>query len=117
MSILVVEDSFLIRYALVDYLTEDGFDVSEASHAEAALLLLASGVSFDIMFTDIEMPGDMNGLALAKEVRLRWPSTRVLVTSGQIMPGADDLHGVEAFVGKPYGYEAVASKFRSVPVL
>ena len=101
---------------MVDYLTEDGFDVSEASHAEAALLLLASGLSFDVVFTDIEMPGDMNGLALAKEVKSRWPSTRVLVTSGQIIPAADDLHEVEAFFGKPYGYEAVASALRSVSV-
>ncbi|MGX9981563.1 response regulator [Methylobacterium fujisawaense] len=80
--ILVVEDDGLVRTVAVDMLEDAGFDVLEASSADAAWTILERTPGVGALFTDIDMPGSMDGLALAGCVAKRWPDIRLVVTSG-----------------------------------
>ncbi len=81
--VLIVEDEPLIRMYAADLLEEDGFDVVEATTARAALAILEQrNGDVSALFTDVDMPGDMNGLELAGIVYSRWPHIAILVTSG-----------------------------------
>src|SRR5579872_1715818 len=80
--VLVVEDEALIRLLAVDLLEEEGFSVLEATDAANALQLLEKREDVSVLFTDIQMPGAMNGLDLAARVHERWPNIRLLLTSG-----------------------------------
>ncbi|MCP1549943.1 MULTISPECIES: response regulator [Methylorubrum] len=100
--ILVVEDECFVRMVAVDMLEDAGLPVAEASDADAALRLLEGRAqAFDTLFTDIDMPGSMDGLTLAARVRARWPHIRLIVTSGRVRPHADDLPDA-GFLPKPY---------------
>lgn len=102
--ILVVEDECFVRMVAVDMLEDAGLPVAEAPDADAALQLLEGRAqAFDTVFTDIDMPGSMNGLALAQRVRARWPHIRLVVTSGRVLPTARDLPDAGCFLPKPYG--------------
>src|ERR1700761_2120342 len=81
-TILIVEDEPLVRMHGVDILEDAGFHVREASSADEALVALEDGTTFHVLFSDIDMPGSMNGMALARVVHERWPAIRVLMTSG-----------------------------------
>jgi CheY-like chemotaxis protein len=101
--ILVVEDESFVRMVAVDMLEDAGLPVAEAPDADTALQLLEGRAqAFDALFTDIDMPGSMDGLTLAVRVRARWPHIRLVVTSGRLRPGADDLPDA-GFLPKPYG--------------
>jgi CheY-like chemotaxis protein len=80
---LVVEDEVLIRLVIADYLRECGYRVHEAASAEEAIAVLeSSDVSVDIVFSDVIMPGGMDGFGLARWVRANWPKIEVVLTSG-----------------------------------
>lgn len=79
-----------------------GFGVIEAANADQAISLLESGSEISVVFTDIQMPGSMDGLRLAAAVRKRWPPVALLVTSGQFRPGQGDLPENAHFLPKPY---------------
>ena len=80
---VLVEDEVLIRVVIADYLRECGYRVYEAVNASEALAMLqAPEVSIDIVFSDVEMPGDMDGFGLARWVRANMPSVQVILTSG-----------------------------------
>ncbi|WP_342778220.1 response regulator [Mesorhizobium norvegicum] len=81
--VLVVEDEPLIRMDIVDFLLGEGFEVLEAANADEAIDLLEANAQIQIMFTDIDMPGSMDGIKLAAAVRDRWPPVRIVATSGQ----------------------------------
>lgn len=81
--ILVVEDETFIRMDVVEMLIEAGFDVVEAVSADEGIRTLERDPDIRLMFTDIDMPGAMNGLKLAAAVRERWPPIRIIATSGQ----------------------------------
>jgi|ERR1700722_18386988 CheY-like chemotaxis protein len=101
--VVVVEDEFLIRELAVDVLTEAGFRVIEACHAEQALSILerqAEGVC--VLFTDIDMPGHMDGLQLAHHAHHHWPWICLLVASGLAAPTKGDLPPGSRFLPKPY---------------
>ncbi|QIJ76707.1 response regulator [Methylobacterium sp. NI91] len=99
--ILVVEDESFVRMVAVDMLEDAGLPVAEAPDADAALQLLeGKAQAFCALFTDIDMPGSMDGLTLAARVRARWPHIRLVVTSGRVRPG--DLPDA-GFLPKPYG--------------
>jgi CheY-like chemotaxis protein len=102
MLVLIVEDETLVRMFLSDLLDEAGFKVFEAVSADEALQVLQARPDVQVVITDIEMPGSMNGLALAREIRDRWPGVGVAVTSGRERPGIDDLPDEVAFLTKPY---------------
>ncbi|WP_075292825.1 response regulator [Pararhizobium arenae] len=107
-KVLVVDDEPLIRFATLDALEDAGFEVMEAANAYEALVILNS-TPVDAVFTDVNMPGATDGLALAKLVRARSPKTRVIVTSGHVQLGVYDLESGVSFVPKPYTHEAIVS--------
>jgi CheY-like chemotaxis protein len=104
--VLVVEDEPLVRMLAVDILEDEGFEVVEASTAAAALALLEERGDVTALFTDIDMPGGMNGLELAKVVHDRWPKVALVVTSGVFRPAADKLPDDGVFIQKPYATPA-----------
>jgi CheY-like chemotaxis protein len=114
LTVLVVEDDVLVRLTAAEYLRETGDSVIEAANASEALSVFASGQEVDVVFTDVQMPGAMDGLMLARWVRERRPRTEVLVTSGK----GDDavssgLIARDAFFPKPYRIGAVAARIRA----
>ena len=102
--VLIVEDECFVRMVAVDMLEDAGLPVAEAPDADAALQLLeGKAQAFGALFTDIDMPGSMDGLTLAARVRARWPHIRLVVTSGRVRPGTDALPDAGCFLPKPYG--------------
>lgn len=112
-TILVVEDEPLILIAVADELREAGFSVLEAWNAAEAIRLLEANANVRVLFTDIDMPGSMDGLALAAVVRERWPPVRIIVTSGKRIPEIEALPMGSAFIAKPYMPNAVVEAVRS----
>jgi PAS domain S-box-containing protein len=116
-TILAVEDNEMLRQVVVKQLLSLGFQVLDVADARAALQLLASRGSVDLLFTDVVLPGDMDGCALAREVMRRHPGTKVLLTSGY--PGARiaETVGSEAcmrLISKPYRKEELMRTLREV---
>lgn len=93
--ILVVEDEPHLRTTLADCLEQGGFSVIESSDAEEAQLVLVAGVPVDLVFSELNMPGDMNGLGLAEWVHAHRPDVPVILTSGvpQRVAEAEALRG------------------------
>lgn len=102
-SILVVEDEALIRAILSDELRSAGFAVVEAACAEEALSYLRTADMVDLIFTDIQMPGSLNGLELARRLHQLDPTLPIIITSGNAGPKGTE--GVGQFVPKPYDPE------------
>lgn len=102
MTVLLVEDEALVRMMGVDVLTEAGLEVVEAGNADEAVAVLERRPDIRVLFTDIDMSGSMNGLALARLARQRWPSVGVLIVSGKVRPATDDMPPGGTFVPKPY---------------
>lgn len=99
-TVLVVEDELLVQIDAVLQLEDMGFDVLSTGSADDALQIL-NKYPVHIVFTDINMPGHMNGLDLAKEVQSRWPEVAVVITSGSLVTGAE-LPDRSMFMLKPY---------------
>src|SRR4051794_27698124 len=90
--ILIVEDEPLVRMFASDLLTEEGgYRVIEAVNADEALILLETRHDVRLVFTDVDMPGQLNGFALARIVDMRFPGVKVIVTSARSRPGIGDL--------------------------
>ena len=99
--ILIVED-VLIRLTAADMIRDAGFDVVEAADADQAISILEKRNDIATVFTDIQMPGSMDGLKLARAVRGRWPPIKIVATSGNVSIGSDDLPDGGRFLPKPY---------------
>jgi CheY-like chemotaxis protein len=110
--VLIVEDELLIRIDAVDMARAAGFDVVEAANADQAILILEGRLDITVVFTDIEMPGSMDGLKLASAIRGRWPPIRIVATSGLLNVGADDLPSGSCFLHKPYNAAQIAAALR-----
>ncbi len=106
-TVLVVEDEALIRLAIVDELEVAGFQIFEADSAAAAIAIIERHAEIRMIFTDIDMPGTMDGLKLAAYVRDRWPPIKIIVTSGRVIPGAGELPLGVPFVAKPYDFDFI----------
>lgn len=100
--VLVVEDEGFVRLVARDMLEDAGFEVIEAETADAALEVLRDEPGIDALFTDIDMPGTMDGVALAARVAEWWPSIRLVVTSGRVGIRDEDLPDHGRFLLKPY---------------
>jgi two-component system, response regulator PdtaR len=100
--VLVVEDDELIRMHAVDMVRDLGFETREAANADDAISLLERCSDITVVFTDIQMPGSMDGLHFLAVVRDRWPPIALLVTSGRPAPPDTALPGGARFVSKPY---------------
>ena len=112
--ILIVEDDFLLRLDAMQMIAEAGFDVLEAANADQALALLEQRSDIEVIFTDIDMPGSMNGLKLAHAVRGRWPPIRIVTTSGRFNLGPDELPVGGKFIAKPYNFRHLAETIREL---
>ena len=100
--ILIVEDEVLIRLHAAQIIEEAGFDAIEASNADEAIAILEARRDITVLFTDIQMPGSMDGLKLAAAVKGRWPPIKIVATSGLVDVRPDDLPEGGRFLPKPY---------------
>ena len=112
--VLVVEDEFLIRISAVEIIEDAGFEVLQAADADEAIEILEVRTDIRVIFTDIHMPGSMDGLRLAHAVRGRWPPIKIIATSGRINVRIDDLPDGGRFVPKPYHPEEIARTLREL---
>ncbi|MBZ9936622.1 response regulator [Mesorhizobium sp. BR1-1-16] len=112
--ILLVEDEPLLRMATHDDLLAAGFAVIEAADADQAIAILQCRSDIEAVFTDIDMPGSMNGLRLAAVIRNRWPPIKLIVTSGHRKPQPGDLPAGVPFLTKPYAPERMVSALRDI---
>jgi CheY-like chemotaxis protein len=113
--ILLAEDETLVRMIASDILTEDaGFRVLEAGNADEALTLLEVRHDVRLLFTDVDMPGSLNGYALARIADMRWPGIAIIVTSGLTGPGIGDLPKKARFLPKPYSPSTLLNMVRDI---
>ena len=110
--VLVVEDEPLLRMLAIEVVEEAGFVAIEARDADEAVVLLESRSDITLLFTDINMPGSMDGLKLAHAVRNRWPPIKVV--SGKQRLQSSDLPSNSCFVEKPYQASALVEELRSL---
>src|ERR1700709_515587 len=89
--VLIVEDEFLLRMDAADIIAAAGFEVVEAENADQAIEILEARRDITVVFTDIQMPGSMDGLKLARAVRGRWPPIKIVATSGRVNVAQKDL--------------------------
>jgi CheY-like chemotaxis protein len=106
--VLVVEDDPLIRMDAVWIIEDAGYTVLEAASADEAISILETRFDITTIFTDVEMPGSMDGLKLAFAVRDRWPPVRIIIASGRIRPEANEMPRDALFLNKPYSQTQVA---------
>ena len=113
-AVLVVEDEPITRMDVVDQLEEGGFTVFQAPDADRAIKILEANPAIRILFTDVDMPGSMDGLKLAAAVRDRWPPIRIVVASGLRKINMDALPDNSRFFSKPYNVNEIAATMRSM---
>jgi CheY-like chemotaxis protein len=109
-TVLVVEDEALIRMLVVDELESLGLTVLEAASADEALPILLSDVPVQVLFTDVRMPGSMDGIELARRARAIRPHLKVIVASGH-SPNIS-LQEADAFFGKPFSVTEVGAMIK-----
>jgi CheY-like chemotaxis protein len=101
-TVLLVEDDFLIRMDMAETLRTGGWRVIEAGTAQSGIDIVRSGMPFDVLLTDVQMPGQLTGLDLASVVRKERPGARVAAMSGTYLPTVDGWHSVcDLFMAKP----------------
>lgn len=115
-TVLVVEDETLIRLLASDSLRDEGFDVVTAASAAEAIAVLESGGRVDFVFTDVTMPGAMNGVGLANWIRVHRPGLPVVVTSGATRHRLSELGlgDEDTYFAKPVDFAILARHIRSV---
>lgn len=114
-TILVVDDEVLIRLVIAEYLRDCGYRVFEAAHADEALMVLQkSELAIDVVFTDIEMPGSLDGFALARWVRANVPDIDVILAGSvnRAVQAASELCDQQDHVPKPYDLQSVHDRIR-----
>jgi CheY-like chemotaxis protein len=112
--ILIVEDEFLLRMDSAEVIENAGFEVIEAANADEAIAILTARPDIHVVFTDIQMPGSMDGLKLARFVRDRWPPIKIVATSGLVRVEDDDLPAGSVFLRKPYHVAEVVAALREL---
>src|SRR6202165_2487237 len=113
-AILVVEDEMLLRMRAVDMVEDAGFTPIEAVNADDALALLASRSDIDLLFTDIQMPGSIDGLKLAYAVHERWPLIKIILVSGQLKLNDNDKPPDSRFFGKPLDVKQMIAEMQDM---
>jgi CheY-like chemotaxis protein len=110
LTVLLVEDEVLTRLMLADELRNQGLQVLEASNADEALTVLQSSLPVHLLFTDIRMPGEMDGVALAKLAHARFPQIKSIIGSSGRPESIDDF--ADAFLAKPYDLRELIKQVR-----
>ena len=100
--VLVVEDDFLLRMDAVDIVRDAGFEAVDAANADDAIAIIEANPNIHVVFTDVQMPGTMDGLKLARFIKDRWPPIKIVATSGRLRVSENDLPEGSIFVPKPY---------------
>jgi two-component system, response regulator PdtaR len=101
-AVLIVDDEPLVREVSVAQLEDAGYEVLEAASADEAICVLESGQSVGVVFTDVHMPGALDGLDLARLVHQRWPAIKLIVTSGRAELCQADIPAEGRLILKPY---------------
>ncbi|TPG46055.1 response regulator [Roseomonas nepalensis] len=113
--VLFVEDEDLIRLIMKEFLQENGFEAVEVWNGEEAVRLLDGPDGFDVLFTDVQMPGALDGIAPAEQARRRCPEIPVLVVSGyaeNLVSRLRNLDPPAVLMSKPYDLAVVADTLR-----
>ena len=113
-TVLIVEDEFLLRATISDHLRDCGFLVLEACDAKEAIEVIEAGVEIEVVFTDVKMPGEIDGFGLAKWIRENQPHLPVFIASGYSgkLDIAKELCAGEQFFTKPYDIDLVAARLK-----
>jgi CheY-like chemotaxis protein len=106
--VLIVEDEFLLRMDASEMIEGAGFETVEAGNAEEAIKILERRSDIRVVFTDVQMPGSMDGLKLAAAVKGRWPPIQIIATSGRCFIREGDLPEGALFLPKPYTSERIS---------
>jgi CheY-like chemotaxis protein len=112
--VLIVEDDPFLRTLMAEFVNEAGFETLEACNADQAIAVLESSSKIAVLFTDVNMPGSMDGLKLAGVVSNRWPVVGILVTSGRVLLQQADLPPSGRFLQKPYQVAAMIADLHSL---
>ena len=112
--VLVVEDEMLLRMRTVDMVEDAGFTSVEAVDADEAVAILESRSDIALLFTDIQMPGSMDGLKLAHAVHERWPPIKIMLASGQLRLPNLDIPADSRFFGKPLEAKVMIAYMQSI---
>jgi CheY-like chemotaxis protein len=111
-TVLVVEDEPLLRIAGADMVEDAGFGVVEAANATEAVRILEARPDITLVFSDIDMPGGLDGVRLAAIIRNRWPPIEIILVSGHGNPETDDLPARTIFFPKPYREDEIVAAIR-----
>ncbi len=112
---LVVDDDFIIRMDATNILEQAGFQVLDASHGDEAFVLLKSRhPDITLLFTDVQMPGELDGFALAREVAASWPHISIVVASGHVRPSPGSMPDKARFIAKPFSAELVHAHLHEI---
>src|ERR1700730_2511405 len=114
LNVLIVEDEMLLRMRAVDIVEDAGFRPVEAVNADEAIAILESRSDISLLFTDIQMPGSMDGLKLAPGVHDRCPSIKIILVSGQVQPTESERPADSRFFGKPLSVEQMISELQAM---
>ena len=112
--VLLVEDEPLVRELEIDVLQDAGFRVLEARTADEAFDMLRGRPDVRIVFTDVDMPGSLNGFEFARLVHQGWPEVAILVSSGKMQPTEGDLPEGAAFIAKPYRPDVLVEQLQKL---
>jgi CheY-like chemotaxis protein len=112
--VLIVEDEFLLRMNAAEMIADARFEVVEAANADQAIAILEARPDIHVVFTDIQMPGSMDGVKLARFIRGRWPPIKIVATSGFVNVGTDDLPEGSRFLTKPYHPAQIVATLREL---
>ena len=113
-AVLIVEDEPILRLHASDLVEEAGFTAIEARNADEAIAILESRSDITLLFTDVHMPGSMDGVKLAHAVRNRWPPIKIVVVSGHMQVDQNDLPVDSRFFGKPFQAEKMIAELRAM---
>ena len=112
--VLVVEDEPLLLMNAVEMIADLGFEVIEARHADEAIIILEKRLDIHVVFSDVHMPGSMDGLKLVHFVRNRWPPIKLITTSGLARLAASELPAGGLFLPKPYSSTDLFAALKSI---
>jgi CheY-like chemotaxis protein len=111
--VLIVEDEPLLAFYARDVMEDAGYEVLVTANAGDAVIVLERRLDIRVLFTDVQLPGSMDGLRLAAIVRSRWPPIALVITSGRIAPAAVEMPAQSIFLSKPYAQEDLCRAVQS----
>jgi len=105
--VLIIENEMMIRLGAIDLVLSAGYEALDARNADEAIRILESRHDIDLVFTDVQMPGTIDGIKLANFIRGRWPPVKLLVASGNAILEESSLPSGSRFFSKPYDDHAI----------